>query len=127
MNFQQYLIENNGDQVRGFLRSIGYTFDQPGHATATHCLADYIRKYGVDDLLPLHPDYDLLRAVNAPQDSPKVVLTSPETAGRQSASADSRPVAPQTGFGLSLQGVRGDLVNVALILLCVYLLAKIIK
>ncbi len=131
MNFQNYLLQNEGDAVRGFLRSIGYQINTPQSAAV--CLADYLKKNGEDgmrQLLPLHPDYgmiaELVEEANR-KDRPAIVSTETDNASG-AVVRKSEPSYPAHYLGpLSLEGIRGDLVNVALILLCVYLLAKIIK
>ena len=133
MNFQEYLLQNEGDAVRGFLRSIGYQIHTPQQASV--CLADFLKKNGeagMRELLPLHPDYHLIadlvaeanRQAGCRPDKPPIVSS---TQCAPSPAPQELTLANLSALQSSLVGIRGDLVNLALVLLCVYLLAKIIK
>ena len=130
MNFQEYLLDNEGDAVRSFLRSLGYQIHTPQQASV--CLSDYLRKNGeagMRQLLPLHPDYsmiaELVSQANA-LDKPTIV-SSAEATRAPAPAKDTISLAEMSALQSSVIGIRGDLVNLALVLLCVYLLAKIIK
>lgn len=125
MHFQNYLLSENGDAVRSFLQSIGYNFSSPQEAH--RCLDHFLQQHGqegIRQLLPLHPDYEVITASVAPPSTDTVPTAQ---APQSEPNEPILSLAQLSALQSSVVGIRGDLVNLALILLCVYLLAKIIK
>lgn len=131
MQFAEYLLNNNGDEVKGFLRSLGYNFSEAQPEQAQKCLNHYISQGNINQLLPLHPDYgmikDELEVMHKSQDQTlhAKIVKHPSSAS----------VQEKTGFdwpglnlsSLSSMGVNPNLVNVFFLLGCLYLLIRIIK
>ena len=131
MLFCDYLYHRNGDAVRGFLRSLGYRFeDRQGRQV----LDEYIRSRGekaVEQLLPLHPDYHLL--ISSTHGS---MVATPATTSVRTAPMDTVQTVLQPGLPdyqramsqiINKPDALEDLKRIALILFCIFLFLQIVK